>query len=49
MPGGYIAYVVMTLMPGEHLLDLKFWSLLEEQQEEIRQAFLPVIKYVPFF
>lgn len=46
MPGGYIAYIVMTLMPGQHLMDLKFWSLPKPQQEEIRKAFVPVIKYV---
>lgn len=49
MPGGYIAYVVMTLMPGQHLMDLKFWSMTEEQREEIREAFLPAIKYVEVF
>lgn len=44
MPGGYIAYVVMTLMPGQHLMDLKFWSLNDQQKDEIREAFIPVIK-----
>lgn len=46
MPGGYIIYIVMTLMPGRDLMELKFWSMTEEQREEIRNAFLPLIKYV---
>lgn len=46
MPGGYISYVVMTLMPGEDLLTLKFWSMPEPQQEEIRDAFVLALKYV---
>ena len=45
MPGGYIAYIVMTLMPGQHLMDLKFWSMADEEREEIRKAFIPVLKY----
>jgi hypothetical protein len=45
VPGGYIIYIMMTLMPGENLLDLKFWSMTEEEREEIRAAFLLVIKY----
>lgn len=46
MPGGYIAYIVMTLMPGRDLMELKFWSMTEEEREEIRKAFLLVIKQV---
>jgi hypothetical protein len=46
MPGGYIAYIVMTLMPGQHLMDLKFWSQSDEEKEAIRKAFIPVLKYV---
>ena len=46
MPGGYLAYIVMTLMPGRHLMDLKFWSMTDEEREEIRKAFIPVLKYV---
>lgn len=45
MPGGYITYIVMTLMPGRHLMDLKFWSMTDEEREEIRKAFIPVLKY----
>lgn len=45
MPGGYIAYIVMTLMPGQHLMDLKFWSQPDEEKEAIRKAFIPVLKY----
>lgn len=46
MPGGYLAYVVMTLMPGQDLMALKFWSMTEAQREEIRDAFLVAIKSV---
>lgn len=45
MPGGYIAYIVMTLMPGQHLMDLKFWSMSDDEKEKIRKAFVPVLKY----
>jgi hypothetical protein len=45
MPGGYVAYIVMTLMPGHHLMDLKFWSMTDDEREEIRRAFVPVLKY----
>jgi hypothetical protein len=44
MPGGYISYTVMTLMPGENAMDAKFWSMGAEQQEKIRDAFVDVIK-----
>lgn len=46
MSGGYSVYVIMTLMPGLHLMDVGFWSIEEEEREEIREKFLPVIKYV---
>lgn len=46
MPGGYLAYVVMTLMPGQDLMALKFWSMNDDQREEIRDAFLVAIKSV---
>lgn len=47
LPGGYITYTLMNLMPGQHLLDLKFWSMPEELKDEIRTAFLVVIRYDP--
>ncbi|CAK4034618.1 Hypothetical predicted protein [Lecanosticta acicola] len=46
MPGGYIVYIVMTLMPGKDLLALKFWSMTEAERREIRDAFLVAIKRV---
>lgn len=49
LPGGYMAYIVMTLMPGQHLMDLKFWSQPDEEKEAIRKAFIPVLKYVVQF
>lgn len=39
-PGGYISITIMTRMPGVTLWDLRFWSLAEEEREEIRRAFL---------
>lgn len=49
MPGGYAVYVVMTMMPGLHLMDLGYWGIEEDEREEIREKFLSVIKYVFFF
>ncbi|KAF2210315.1 hypothetical protein CERZMDRAFT_121797 [Cercospora zeae-maydis SCOH1-5] len=46
MPGGYISYTVMTLMPGKDLMEAKFWSMPEAQQNQIRDAFRGVIKHV---
>ncbi|EME41459.1 hypothetical protein DOTSEDRAFT_81767 [Dothistroma septosporum NZE10] len=46
MPDGYIAYTVMTLLPGNHLMDLKFWSMDDADKEEIRSAFPIVLKSV---
>ncbi|KAK3066321.1 hypothetical protein LTR53_017377, partial [Teratosphaeriaceae sp. CCFEE 6253] len=43
-PGGYISYTVMTRMPGQDLMAAKFWSLDDGTKEEIRQAFLTVLK-----
>ena len=35
---------IMTKMPGQDLMALKFWSLEEEEREERRRAFLQVLK-----
>ncbi|RMY98505.1 hypothetical protein D0860_08497 [Hortaea werneckii] len=45
-PNGYISYSIMTKMPGQDLMALKFWSLEEEEREERRQAFLQVLKEI---
>ncbi|WPH03658.1 Hypothetical protein R9X50_00654100 [Acrodontium crateriforme] len=45
-PGGYVAYVVMTLMPGLNLMDLKFWSQSDQVKEEIRGAFIVLLKEI---
>ena len=45
LPGGYISCMLMTIVPGENLLDLGFWSMTFEQQQEIRDTFLVVLKY----
>lgn len=36
----------MTKMPGLDLMTLKFWSQPDELKDEIRQAFIRVLKYV---
>lgn len=43
MPGGYVVYIVMTLMPGRHLMDWGFWGLEEEEREVIRERFVGVL------
>lgn len=43
-PGGYIAFTIMTLMPGKDLLDLGFWSMPVDEQGEIRAAFKAALK-----
>ncbi|KAI7533232.1 hypothetical protein KC331_g13169 [Hortaea werneckii] len=45
-PNGYISYSIMTKMPGQDLMALKFWSLEDEEREERRRAFLQVLKTV---
>ncbi|GAB1744636.1 hypothetical protein NU219Hw_g2032t1 [Hortaea werneckii] len=37
---------IMTKMPGQDLMALKFWSLEDEEREERRRAFLQVLKKV---
>jgi hypothetical protein len=46
MPGGYLAYVVMTLMPGKDIMELRFWSMPEAEREEIRDRFVVALRYV---
>lgn len=46
-PGGYITFTIMTRMPGQDLMDLKFWSLDEDTRERIRDAFIALLKYDP--
>lgn len=43
MLGGYVVYIVMTLMPGRHLMDWGFWGLEEEEREVIRERFVGVL------
>ena len=45
LPGGYIAITVMTKMPGQTILDLRFWSLAANEQGEIRKLFWEQIQY----
>ncbi|SMR53541.1 unnamed protein product [Zymoseptoria tritici ST99CH_1E4] len=46
LPGGYLAYVVMTLMPGKDVFDLKFWSMSDTEKEKIRDEFVVALKRV---
>jgi hypothetical protein len=48
-PGGYVSYTIMTLMPGEDLLALRFWSLDDTLKDHIRTAFVRLLKYVDGF
>ncbi|KAK5720234.1 hypothetical protein LTR15_007507 [Elasticomyces elasticus] len=45
-PGGYISYTIMTRMPGEDLMACKFWSMEDAVKEEIRQAFVALLKSI---
>lgn len=44
LPGGYIAYTMMTLMPGRDLLDLSFWSMSEAERQLIRAEFVNLLR-----
>lgn len=35
----------MTKMPGQDLMAMKFWSQNDEVKEEIRDAFIGLLKY----
>ncbi|KAK0320644.1 telomerase inhibitor [Friedmanniomyces endolithicus] len=43
-PGGYVSYIVMTVMPGRDLMASMFWSLDDVVKEEIRDAFVILLK-----
>ncbi|KAK3050098.1 hypothetical protein LTR09_008753 [Extremus antarcticus] len=45
-PGGYLIYIVMTLVPGRTLWDLGYWSLTDEERLEIQQAFISKLNEV---
>ncbi|KAK0821656.1 hypothetical protein LTR57_012930 [Friedmanniomyces endolithicus] len=45
-PGGYISYIVMTAMPGRNLMASMFWSLDDAVKEEIRDAFITLLKSI---
>ncbi|KAK3647029.1 hypothetical protein LTR56_008195 [Elasticomyces elasticus] len=45
-PGGYISYTIMTRMPGQDLMACKFWSMEDAMKEEIRQAFVALLKSI---
>jgi len=43
-PRGYISYIVMTTMPGRDLMASMFWSLDDLVKEDIRDAFVILLK-----
>ncbi|KAK0261673.1 hypothetical protein LTR01_001067 [Friedmanniomyces endolithicus] len=45
-PGGYVSYIVMTVMPGRDLMASMFWSLDDVVKEEIRDAFVILLKNI---
>ncbi|KAK5739422.1 hypothetical protein LTR17_005327 [Elasticomyces elasticus] len=45
-PGGYISYTIMTRMPGQDLMACKFWSMEDAVKEEVRQAFVALLKSI---
>lgn len=45
-PGGYIIYTIMTLMPGQTLWDMGYWSLSDDQREAVIASFLIKLKDV---
>lgn len=46
LPGGYINYTFMTKMPGQNLLDYKYWSASFDERAVIQQKFIIALKYV---
>ncbi|KAK5110818.1 hypothetical protein LTR62_005529 [Meristemomyces frigidus] len=45
-PGGYVSYTIMTLMPGQDLMETKFWSLDDGTKAIIRDAFVNLLKNI---
>lgn len=39
MSGGYVAFILMTKVPGEALNYEKFWAKDQKTREDIRRAF----------
>lgn len=46
LPGGYVTYTAMTMMPGDTLFNLQFWGLPEDERHEITRAFLLALQYL---
>lgn len=45
-PGGYVIYTIMTLMPGQGLLDFGFWGTTEDEREKIRGIFMKKLREI---
>lgn len=46
LPGGYMNFTIMTKMPGENLLDYKYWSAAFEERTLIQEKFIAALKSV---
>lgn len=48
LPGGYLTFTVMTRLPGNTAYNLRYWDLNAEEREEIKEGFLPALRYGNF-
>lgn len=48
VPGGYIIFLMLDMLPGMRLSEELFWSLDGEEREAIREAFKTAYQYVSF-
>ena len=47
VPGGYVTFTVMSMMPGLTLYpELKYWNLMNEERDDIVRGFLGALKGV---
>ncbi len=42
LPGGYMVYILMELLPGDPVYD--FWALPWKERDEVRKAFRPALE-----
>lgn len=45
---GYVAFILMTKVPGEHIDQKKYWALSVAERDEIRAAFREALLYATF-
>ncbi|QIW97964.1 hypothetical protein AMS68_003482 [Peltaster fructicola] len=44
LPGGYVTYTIMSKMPGQNLLDYKYWSTGFEERAIIQEHFIVALR-----